>query len=190
MITLTVDGLELSLSNWSERTGRPRQRIRYGMLAGWTPRQCVGFDDPPRQDRKEIKIPAKGNLLTIRDWSAITGISRSTIYNRYVTDKWSAEEALGFKKRPIQKPKHRGKNRLIEFQPVSIPMKTIQVIDSKELGRQLKEVRRAAGLSRERAAQALGITKSRLLRIELGNRKCDAKLLKRFNEVAKGWVKA
>jgi hypothetical protein len=96
---LTVDGLTLSISNWQDRCGIDHRLIRWRIRQGWTPEQCVGHEDRPPVDRYVVKIKARGNVLSIRDWAAITGIAHHTIYDRFVNNKWPALEALGFKER-------------------------------------------------------------------------------------------
>jgi transcriptional regulator with XRE-family HTH domain len=66
--------------------------------------------------------------------------------------------------------------------------KTIEVLDSQEIGRQALAVRKAAGLSRDQAAQSLGLKPNALYRLERGEQPWKPEVLERFNEVAKGWV--
>ena len=42
--TLTVDGLTLSYSCWSQKTGIHECTIRHRHEDGWPPRECVGYD--------------------------------------------------------------------------------------------------------------------------------------------------
>ena len=187
---LTVDGLTLSISNWQDRCGIDHRLIRWRIRAGWTPEQCVGYEDRPQVDRYIVKIKARGNVLSIRDWSAITGIAHHTIYDRYVNNKWPALEALGFKPRVTRRaigPFKRA-SKLTEFHGLAAVMKTTEVLDSKEIGRQAMAVRKAAGLSRDQAAQSLGLKPNALYRLERGEQPWKPEVLERFNEVAKGWV--
>lgn len=187
---LTINGLTLTISNWQDRTGIDHRLIRWRIRQGWTPEQCVGMEERPPADRGKIMIRANGNLLSIRDWSAITGIGHVTIYDRYVNSKWPAEEALGFKERVTRRPTgpFKRKGRLKEFQGLAAVVKTVEVLDSKEIGRQAFEVRKAAGLSRDQAAKSLGIRPNTLYRLERGEQPWKREVLDRFNEVAKGWV--
>lgn len=190
MMHLTVNGLTLSISNWQARTGIDDRLIRWRIRAGWTPEQCVGFEKRPRRGPSPIKIKAKGNLLSIRDWSAITGIGHRTIYQRYVCNRWPAEEALGFKKRvtPQRTGPIKRKKQLVEFNGLTIVTKTIEVIDSEEIGRLAKTVRKTAGLSRDEAAITLDWNPYTLYRLERGEQSWTQDVLDHFNEVAKGWV--
>ena len=187
---LTVNGLTLSLSNWQDRTGIPHRVIRWRISLGWTPEQCVGFEDRPPVDRYIVRIRAKGNVLSIRDWSAITGISHQAIYDRFINNKWTALEALGFTPRVTRRATGPFKrvSKLTEFQGLSPVTKTVEVLDSEEIGRQALAVRKAAGLSRDQAAQSLGLKPNALYRLERGEQPWKPEVLERFNEVAKGWV--
>ena len=187
---LTVDGLTLSISNWQDRCGIDHRLIRWRIRAGWTPEQCVGYEDRPQVDRYIVKIKARGNVLSIRDWAAITGIAHHTIYDRFVNNKWPALEALGFKPRVTRRaigPFKRA-SKLTEFHGLAAVMKTTEVLDSEEIGRQALAVRKAAGLSRDQACQALGLRPYALYRLERGEQPWKPEVLERFNEVAKGWV--
>jgi transcriptional regulator with XRE-family HTH domain len=75
-----------------------------------------------------------------------------------------------------------------EFQGLAPVTKTIEVLDSEEIGRQALAVRKAAGLSRDQAAQSLGLRPNALYRLERGEQPWRPEVLERFNEVAKGWV--
>lgn len=188
---LTVDGLTLTISNWQDRCGIDHRLIRWRIRAGWTPEQCIGLEDRPPADRYIVRIKARGNVLSIRDWSAITGIAHHTIYDRYVNNKWPAEEALGFKPRVTRRPigPFQRASKLTEFQGLAAVTKTVEVLDSEAIGRQAMAVRKAAALSRDQAAQALGIRPNSLYRLERGEQPWRPEILERFNEVAKGWVK-
>ena len=190
MMELRVNGVTLSISNWAEKTGILAQLIRWRIRAGWTPEQCIGLKERPKLGPVPIMIRANGNLLSIRDWSAITGIGHRTIYQRYVCSRWPAEEALGFKKRitPHRTGPIKRERRLFEFAGLSVVTKTVEVIDSEEIGRQAKAVRKAAGLSRDQAASDLEWNPYTLFRLERGEQEWDQKTLEHFNKVAKGWV--
>jgi hypothetical protein len=187
---LTVDGLTLSISNWQDRCGIDHRLIRWRIRAGWTPEQCVGYEDRPPVDRYIVRIKARGNVLSIRDWAAITGIAHHTIYDRYVNNKWPALEALGFQPRVTRRAigPFKRTSKLTEFHGLSAVTKTIEVLDSEEIGRQALAVRKAAGLSRDQAAQSLGVQPYVLYRLERGEQSWKPEVLERFNEVAKGWV--
>jgi hypothetical protein len=187
---LTVDGLTLSISNWQDRCGIDHRLIRWRIRQGWTPEQCVGYEDRPPVDRYIVRIKARGNVLSIRDWSAITGIAHRTIYDRFVNNKWPALEALGFKERVTRRATGPFKrvSKLTEFQGLAPVTKTIEVLDSEEIGRQALAVRKAAGLSRDQAAQSLGVRPYVLYRLERGEQAWRPEVLEHFNEVAKGWV--
>jgi hypothetical protein len=187
---LTVDGLTLSISNWQDRCGIDHRLIRWRIRQGWTPEQCVGYEDRPPVDRYIVRIKARGNVLSIRDWAAITGIAHHTIYDRFVNNKWPALEALGFKERVTRRATGPFKrvSKLTEFQGLAPVTKTIEVLDSEEIGRQALAVRKAAGLSRDQAAQSLGVRPYVLYRLERGEQPWRPEVLERFNEVAKGWV--
>ena len=187
---LTVDGLTLSISNWQDRCGIDHRLIRWRIRQGWTPEQCVGLEDRPPVDRYIVKIKARGNFLSIRDWAAITGIAHHTIYDRFVNNKWPALEALGFKERVTRRATGPFKrvSKLTEFQGLAPMTKTIEVLDSEEIGRQALAVRKAAGLSRDQAAQSLGLKPNALYRLERGEQSWKPEVLEHFNEVAKGWV--
>jgi hypothetical protein len=187
---LTVDGLTLSISNWQDRCGIDHRLIRWRIRQGWTPEQCVGLEERPAVDRYIVKIKAHGNVLSIRDWAAITGIAHHTIYDRFVNNKWPALEALGFKERVTRRATGPFKrvSKLTEFQGLAPVTKTIEVLDSEEIGRQAIAVRKAAGLSRDQAAQSLGLKPNALYRLERGEQPWKPEVLERFNEVAKGWV--
>jgi hypothetical protein len=190
MMQLTVNGLTLSISNWQDKTGIDHRLIRWRMRAGWTPEQCIGLQERPFADRGKIKIKANGNLLSIKDWAAMTGIGHNTIYDRYVNNKWPAEEALGFKQRVSRRspgPFSRT-NNLTEFNGITVVTKTVEVLDSQEIGRQAMEVRKAAGLSRDQAAKALGWAPNTLYRLERGDQPWKQNVLDHFNEVARSWV--
>lgn len=187
---LTADGLTLTISNWQDRCGIDHRLIRWRIRQGWTPEQCIGYEDRPPVDRYIVRIKARGNVLSIRDWSAITGIAHHTIYDRYVNHKWPALEALGFKPRVTRRatgPFKRA-SKLTEFHGLSAVMKTVEVLDSEEIGRQALAVRKAAGLSRDQACQSLGLRPYALYRLERGEQPWRPEVLERFNEVAKGWV--
>jgi hypothetical protein len=187
---LTVDGLTLSISNWQDRCGIDHRLIRWRIRQGWTPEQCVGLEDRPAVDRYIVKIKARGNVLSIRDWAAITGIAHHTIYDRFVNNKWPALEALGFKPRVTRRAigPFKRVSKLTEFQGLAPVTKTIEVLDSEEIGRQALAVRKAAGLSRDQAAQLLGVRPYVLYRLERGEQSWKPEVLEHFNEVAKGWV--
>jgi hypothetical protein len=187
---LTVDGLTLSISNWQDRCGIDHRLIRWRIRQGWTPEQCVGLEDRPLVDRYIVKIKARGNVLSIRDWSAITGIAHHTIYDRFVNNKWPALEALGFKERVTRRAigPFKRVSKLTEFQGLAPVTKTIEVLDSEEIGRQALAVRKAAGLSRDQAAKDLGLKPNALYRLERGEQAWRPEVLDHFNEVAKGWV--
>ena len=187
---LTVDGLTLTISNWQDRCGIDHRLIRWRIRAGWTPEQCIGYEDRPPVDRYIVKIKARGNVLSIRDWSAITGIAHHTIYDRFVNNKWPAMEALGFEPRVTRRaigPFKRA-SKLTEFHGLAAVTKTVEVLDSEEIGRQALAVRKAAGLSRDQACQSLGLRPYALYRLERGEQAWNPEVLERFNEVAKGWV--
>ena len=187
---LTADGLTMLISNWQDRCGIDNRLIRWRIRQGWTPEQCVGIEERPQVDRYIVKIKARGNVLSIRDWAAITGIAHQTIYDRFVNNKWPALEALGFTPRVTRRaigPFKRA-SKLTEFQGLSPVTKTVEVLDSEEIGRQALAVRKAAGLSRDQAAQSLGLKPNALYRLERGEQPWKPEVLERFNEVAKGWV--
>ena len=187
---LTADGLTMLISNWQDRCGIDNRLIRWRIRQGWTPEQCVGIEERPQVDRYIVKIKARGNVLSIRDWAAITGIAHHTIYDRYVNNKWPALEALGFTPRVTRRaigPFKRA-SKLTEFHGLASVMKTVEVLDSEEIGRQAMAVRKAAGLSRDQACQSLGLKPNALYRLERGEQPWEPEVLERFNEVAKGWV--
>jgi hypothetical protein len=187
---LTVDGLTLTISNWQDRCGIDHRLIRWRIRQGWSPEQCIGYEDRPPVDRYIVRIKARGNVLSIRDWSAITGIAHHTIYDRYVNNKWPALEALGFKPRVTRRAigPFRRASKLTEFHGLAAVMKTVEVLDSEEIGRQAMAVRKAAGLSRDQACQSLGLRPYALYRLERGEQPWKPEVLERFNAVAKGWV--
>ena len=187
---LTVDGLTLTISNWQDRCGIDHRLIRWRIRQGWSPEQCIGYEDRPPVDRYIVRIKARGNVLSIRDWSAITGIAHHTIYDRYVNNKWPALEALGFKPRVTRRAigPFRRASKLTEFHGLAAVMKTVEVLDSEEIGRQAMAVRKAAGLSRDQACQSLGLRPYALNRLERGEQPWKPEVLERFNAVAKGWV--
>lgn len=64
-ISLEIDGKELTITNWSKITKVNRKTIYCRHVAGWTPRQCVGFDPPPYRCWRRGKLgpkPRKNNL--------------------------------------------------------------------------------------------------------------------------------
>jgi transcriptional regulator with XRE-family HTH domain len=79
-------------------------------------------------------------------------------------------------------------SKLTEFQGLAPVTKTIEVLDSEEIGRQAIAVRKAAGLSRDQAAKDLGLKPNALYRLERGEQAWRPEVLDHFNEVAKGWV--
>jgi hypothetical protein len=187
---LTAGGLTMLISNWQDRCGIDNRLIRWRIRQGWTPEQCVGIEERPQVDRYIVKIKARGNVLSIRDWAAITGIAHHTIYDRYVNNKWPALEALGFTPRVTRRaigPFKRA-SKLTEFHGLAAVMKTTEVLDSEEIGRQALAVRKAAGLSRDQACQSLGLRPYMLYRLERGEQAWKPEVLERFNEVAKGWA--
>jgi len=187
---LTVDGLTLTISNWQDRCGLDHRLIRWRIRAGWTPEQCIGLEGRPPVDRYVVRIKARGNVLSIRDWAAITGIAHHTIYDRFVNNKWPAEEALGFVPRVTRRPigAFQRVSKLTEFQGLAAVTKTVEVLDSKAIGKQAMAVRKTAGLSRDQAANSLGLRPNTLYRLERGEQPWKPCVLERFNEVAKGWV--
>lgn len=74
--TITVDGLEVTLAEISERSGIDSKTLLYRLNAGWK----VG--DAVATNIQSHKITFNGETKTARAWAILLGIPITTIYNR------------------------------------------------------------------------------------------------------------
>lgn len=75
--TLTHNGEELSLVDWSARTGIPYAVLYSRLRLGWSAERIL---TTPPQSPRQVKV--NGRALTISELSAQTGLRRTTLYSR------------------------------------------------------------------------------------------------------------
>ena len=93
---ITFRGTTLPLSEWAEKLGKS-----YNLLAdrimryGWTPERA--FTEAAQ--KKKISVFHAGISRTFKEWSAITGIKKDTIRDRF-NEGWPSHLILSSKIRP------------------------------------------------------------------------------------------
>ena len=191
---ITFDGLTLTVSQWSRKQKIPPHTIRRRIAAQWPIGEALEFE--PRAPKRAGGAPKKlitcnGRTQSVKQWSAETGIPEHLIYRRIIA-RWTPEEALGFAERSAPKQPMR-QSMLTEFQPIELVMHEITITKTvahhSAIGQRVKEIRTQAAKSLQDAAFEIGISLAYLSQLENGKAKWTKRLVERFNEAAKGWVK-
>lgn len=92
-VYITHDGTTDNLSGWAARMGIPIRRVERRRARGWTHRQAVGIDPPPKRKPKGQTYEHDGTTDTILGWSRRTGIPEVTIRHRLDVG-WMFTQAL------------------------------------------------------------------------------------------------
>ncbi len=91
-VLLTVDGLTLNISQWTERTGLKKGVILKRKSLGWSDVNCV--KTPGRKKRTPIFLTVDGLTLTISQWAERTGLKKITIRRRKTFSGWPDEACI------------------------------------------------------------------------------------------------
>ena len=92
-VFITHDGTTDNLSGWAARMDVPIRRVERRRARGWTHRQAVGIDPPPKRKPKGQTYEHDGTTDTILGWSRRTGIPEVTIRHRLDVG-WTFSQAL------------------------------------------------------------------------------------------------
>ena len=186
---LTYQGLTLSLSSWAEKRGMSQGMLKERARAGWPVAQALGYEERVRPEvdyeSRRRQLTCNGRTQSLAKWSEERKLNPARIAMR-IANGWPMEQALGFV--PRQREKKPRTNQLTDFPGLTVVTKTIELIDCKAMGKQVRQIRDKAGKTLREASEALGMTISGLDHLEVGRRKWTTELIDRFNAVAAGWV--
>lgn len=92
---LTYKGETRSLQQWADELGVKRSALLKRVRLGWTPEEIIEtpIDNSTTHFKPATFIEYKGIKRSLADWSAITGINKSTLSWR-MRHGWSPERAL------------------------------------------------------------------------------------------------
>lgn len=92
-VYITHDGITDNLSGWAARMDIPIRRVERRRARGWTHRQAVGIDPPPKRKPKGQTYEHNGVTDTILGWSRRHGIPEVTIRHRLDVG-WTFPQAI------------------------------------------------------------------------------------------------
>ena len=93
-----INGESMCITEWSERSGTPRDSIQRRLEAGWSPEKAVFTAGDGRFRNHEITI--NGESCSAMEWGRRTGQNGRTIMSRISKLGWTPEEAvLGCRRR-------------------------------------------------------------------------------------------
>lgn len=99
-VYITHNGETMILTDWSERLGIDRHRLRRRLLGGMTFEEAIS--KPPQNHGEHHLISHDGEKMNLSRWAARLKINGRTLTNRMKIQKLSFEEAIS---RPIKKRK-------------------------------------------------------------------------------------
>jgi hypothetical protein len=186
---LSYQGKKLTFFNWAKITGIDRQVIKERARMRWPAGQILGYEERVRPDidyeSRRRQLTCNGRTQSLAKWSEERKLNPARIAMR-IANGWPMEQALGFV--PRQRKKKPRTNQLTDFCGLTVVTKTIELIDCKAMGKQVRQIRDKAGKTLREASEALGMTISGLDHLEVGRLKWTTELIDRFNAVAAGWV--
>lgn len=92
-VILEIDGVKNTVSEWSRISGLSQVTISRRISKGFSPKDAVFI--PPKNDRYEsFDLKFNGETKSLRAWSIISKIARSTLKLRIFKMKWTVEKAL------------------------------------------------------------------------------------------------
>ena len=97
---LTMNGETLTVSEWARKTGVSIEAIYRRIRHGWSDERCIvgpsrksGGGKPGSGRRPGIFLTMDGETLSVKEWSANTGLTIDTIYGR-IRKGWSTRDVL------------------------------------------------------------------------------------------------
>jgi len=92
-VFITYKGATKSLGEWAEELGLGIHTLGHRIRTGWTPEEALEMPPLKSGRRKQHRISFNGQTHTIGEWAKLTGLSYSTILNRFTRGD-SAEKIL------------------------------------------------------------------------------------------------
>lgn len=90
-----IEGIEMTLAEWSRQTGVPATTIAHRINSGWD--AAAAITTPSRElDQSWMQsrlIEANGKRLSVKQWAEVTGVGAGTIYAR-LNSGWDEEKAV------------------------------------------------------------------------------------------------
>jgi hypothetical protein len=104
---LFYQGENLTIAEWSERTGLPFHVIRSRIVTyGWSAERALSTPKVSRSKPRHLTdlgcVTFQGETMTLPGWAIRLGIGYSTLHARIADLGWTVERALGTPARPYR----------------------------------------------------------------------------------------